>query len=115
MTCIKIIILFISFSFLLYGFSALLSKNMKAEFERWGFQKYRLLISCTQLLCGFCLLLSFIYQFLLIYSTSILFIMMLGAVFVRIRIKDSFLEILPALIYLFLNAIMIYMEISEIY
>ena len=112
MTYSKIIILFISFSFLLYGFSALLSKNMKDEFERWGFQKYRLLISCTQLLCGFCLLLSFIYPFLLIYSTSILFIMMLGAVFVRIRIKDSFLEILPALIYLFFNAIMIYMEIK---
>ena len=110
----QVIILFISFSFLFYALYAIFSKKMKAEFSRWGFQKYRILISCIQFSSGFSLLLSFFYPFLVIYCSSIFFIMMLGAFFVRIRIKDSFLDTLPALLYLFLNAIIIYIELRRI-
>ena len=108
----QLIILFISFSFIFYAFNAIFSKKMKDEFTRWGFQKYRILISCTQLLSAFFLLLSFFYPFLVIFCSSILFIMMLGAIYVRIRIKDSFLQMLPALIYFFLNAIIIYIALQ---
>ena len=73
--------------------------KMKDEFSRWGVQKYRVLISCVQLLSGFSLLLSFFYPFLVIYCSSIFLIMMLRAF--RIRIKDSFLDTLPALLYFF--------------
>jgi len=105
------IIIFISFSFIFYACTALFSSSMQDEFRRWGYQKYRVLISCTQLLCSVFLLSSFFYPFLVIYCSSIFFLMMLGAVYVRIRIKDGFLEMLPALFYLFLNAIIIYTEL----
>ena len=110
----QVIILFISFSFLFYALHALFSQKMKDEFSRWGVQKYRILISCIQLSSGFSLLLSFFYPFLVIYCSSIFFIMMLGAIFVRIRIKDSFLDTLPALLYFFLNAIILYIELQRI-
>ena len=110
----QVIILFISFSFLFYALHALFSQKMKDEFSRWGVQKYRILISCVQLLSGFSLLLSFFYPFLVIYCSSIFFTMMLGAIFVRIRIKDSFLDTLPALLYFFLNAIILYIELQRI-
>ena len=110
----QVIILFISFSFLFYALHALFSQKMKDEFSRWGVQKYRILISCIQLSSGFSLLLSFFYPFLVIYCSSIFFTMMLGAIFVRIRIKDSFLDTLPALLYFFLNAIILYIELQRI-
>ena len=108
----QFIILFISISFIFYALNAIFSKKMKDEFTRWGFQDYRILISCIQLLSGLFLLLSFFYPFLIIYCSSIFFILMLGAIFVRIRIKDSFLDTLPALFYFFLNAIIIYIELQ---
>tara|TARA_Y100000589_G_C27001087_1_gene566775 strand:+ start:447 stop:797 length:351 start_codon:yes stop_codon:yes gene_type:complete len=111
---IQVIILFISFSFIFYALHALFSKKMKDEFSRWGVQKYRILISCIQLSSGFFLLLSFFYPFLVIYCSTIFFIMMIGAIFVRIRTKDSFLDTLPALLYFFLNAIIIYIELQLI-
>ena len=110
----QVIILFISFSFIFYALHALFSKKMKDEFSRWGVQKYRILISCIQLSSGFSLLLSFFYPFLIIYCSSVFFFMMIGAIFVRIRIKDSFLDTLPALLYFFLNAIIIYIELQLI-
>ena len=110
----QVIILFISFSFIFYALHALFAKNMKDEFSRWKLQKYRILISFIQLLSGLSLLLSFFYPFLVIYCSSIFFTMMLGAIFVRIRIKDSFLDTLPALLYFFLNAIILYIELQRI-
>jgi len=104
------IIIFTSLSFIFYALNALFSKKMKDEFRRWGFQKYRILISSTQLLCSIFLLSSFFFPFLVLYCSSIFFLMMLGAIYVRIRTKDSLLEMLPALLYLFLNAIIIYIE-----
>ena len=85
---------------------------MKSEFDRWGFQKFRILISIIQLFTGILLLMSFFYPFLVIYCSSIFFIMMMGAIFVRIRVKDNFLDTLPALIYFILNAIIIYVELQ---
>ena len=108
----QLIILFVSLSFIFYALNAIFSKKMKDEFTRWGFQKYRILISFVQLLSGFFLLLSFFYPFLVIYCSSVFFIMMIGAVLVRIRVKDSFLHTLPALFYFFLNAIIIYTELK---
>ena len=110
----QVIILFISFSFIFYALHALFSKKMKDEFSRWGVQKYRILISFIQLSSGLSLLLSFFYPFLVIYCSSIFFTMMLGAIFVRIRIKDSFVDTLPALLYFFLNAIILYIELQRI-
>ena len=87
---------------------------MKDEFRRWGFDKFRILISLIQLFSGITLLMSFFYPFLVIYCSLTFFIMMTGAIFVRIRIKDSFLDTIPALLYFILNAIIIYIELQKI-
>ena len=75
-------------------------------------------ISCFNILCSiiiwFLFIAKFFYPFLVIYCSSIFFIMMLGAIFVRIRIKDSFLDTLPSLLYFFLNTIIIYIELQRI-
>ena len=105
------IIIFIGLSFIFYSFNALFSNKMKYEYHRWGFSEYRVIISCVQLLCALCLLLGLLYSFFLIYCTIIFFLMMLGAICVRFKTKDSFLEMLPALMYLVLNGMIIYMEL----
>ena len=110
----QVIVLFISVSFIFYALNSIFSKKMKDEFTRWGFHNFRILISFAQLLCSFFLLLSFLYPFLVIYCSSIFFIMMMVAIFVRIRVKDSFLDTLPALFYFFLNAFVIYIELHNI-
>lgn len=110
----KLIIVFISISFIFYSLDSIFSKKMKDEFRRWGFDKFRILISLIQLFSGITLLMSFFYPFLVIYCSLIFFVMMTGAIFVRIRIKDSFLDTLPALLYFILNAIIIYIELQKI-
>ena len=110
----QFIIIFISLSFIAYALNALFSKKMRDEFKRWGFHKYRVLLSYIQLLSALFFFLSLFYPFLVIYCSSVFFIMMLGAIFVRIRIKDSFLDTLPALLYFFLNAIILYIELQRI-
>ena len=96
----KIIIVFTSLSFILYGLNSFVSKKMISEFKRWGLEKRRKQIGVFQLLCGFGMLTGLNYNILLIYSSIILVIMMLVAVFVRIKIKDNISEILPDLAYL---------------
>ena len=108
----QLIIVFISISFIYYSLNSIFSKKMKGEFDRWGFDKFRILISIIQLFTGILLLMSFFYPFLIIYCSSIFFIMMMGAIFVRIRVKDNFLDTLPALIYFILKAIIIYVELK---
>ena len=108
------IIIFISFSFIIYGFSGVLSNKMKEEYLRWGFNDYRIIISSIQLLCALFLLFGLFYPFFVIYCVTIFFFMMLGAIVVRVRIRDGFLEILPALMYCVLNAILIYTELCQI-
>ena len=110
----NLIIGFISFSFIIYGFSGLLSNKMKEEYLRWGFHDYRIIISSIQLLCALFLLFGFFYPFFVIYCSMIFFFMMIGAIVVRLRLRDSFLEILPALMYCVLNAILIYTELCQI-
>ena len=108
----QLIIVFISISFIYYSLNSIFSKKMKDEFGRWGFHKFRIFISVVQLFSGIFLLMSFFYPFFIIYCSSIFFFMMMGAIFVRIRVKDSFLDTLPALIYFILNAIIIYIELQ---
>lgn len=114
MSLYHFIILFIGISFIFYAFNALFSQYMKDEFLRWGFQKYRVFISILQLFFGMLFLTGFIYPFLFIYCSSFFLLMMLGAIFVRFRIKDGLFEMLPAYLYFFLNLIIFFIELKQI-
>ena len=117
-----IISLFSGISFIVYGISSFRSKRMISEFQRWGYGNQRKLIGCFQLISGAGLIYGSIFVIntfdsngslvnsnnVLAGSSLILTIMMLGAVFVRIDIKDKFINILPATFYAVLNFIIFY-------
>ena len=117
-----IISLFSGISFIVYGITSFTSKRMISEFQRWGYGNQRKLIGCFQLIGGAGLIYGSIFVIntfdsngslvnsnnVLAGSSLILTIMMLGAVFVRIDIKDKFINVLPAAFYAILNFIIFY-------
>ena len=117
-----IISLFSGISFIVYGISSFRSKRMISEFKRWGYGNQRKLIGCFQLIGGAGLIFGSLFVIntfdsndslinsnnILAGSSLILTIMMVGAIFVRIDIKDKFVNILPATFYAILNFIIFY-------
>mgnify|MGYP000424236199 FL=1 len=117
-----IISLFSGISFIVYGISSFRSKRMISEFQRWGYGNHRKLIGCFQLIGGAGLIYGSLFVIntfdsnnsivnsnnILAGSSLILTIMMIGAVFVRIDIKDKFINILPATFYAILNFMIFY-------
>ena len=84
-----IIIIFTSISFISYGLNSFISKKMISEYERWGLEKRRKQIGGIQLICGLGILIGLKYNSILIPSSILLILMMLVAVYVRIKIKDN--------------------------
>ena len=78
---------------------------MILEFERWRLEKRRKEIGSFQLACGIGILIGLKLNPVLIVSSATLIIMMLVAVYIRIKIKDNISDILPALAYLILGII----------
>jgi len=116
-----IISLFSGISFIVYGISSFRSKRMISEFQRWGYGNQRKLIGCFQLIGGAGLIYGSLFvtitfdsnlivnsNNIVAGSSLILTIMMIGAIFVRINIKDKFINILPATFYAILNFIIFY-------
>jgi len=104
---VNAIIIFTAISFIIYGFSSFQSRRMANEYKRWGFEKSRSTIGFFQLIGGLGLILGFKYQSILLASSSGIALMMFFAIIVRFKIKDSLIEILPALTYLVLASIII--------
>ena len=107
MDIFSIIIVFTAISFIAYGIISFISKKMILEFKRWGLEKRRKEIGSFQLACGIGILIGIKLNYILIFSSIILIIMMLVAVYVRIKIKDNISEILPALAYLVLGILIL--------
>lgn len=116
-----IIILFSSFSFVVYGISSFTSKRMISEFQRWGYANQRKLIGYFQLIGGAGLMFGSLFGIsndnhehwinssnILSVSSFLLTVLMVGAIFVRINIKDKLVNILPATFYAILNFIILY-------
>ena len=103
----NIIIIFTAVSFISYGINSFISHKMILEFKRWGLEKRRKEIGSFQFVCGVGILLGLKYTFILIASSIILIIMMIVAVYIRIKIKDNISEILPAIAYLVLGIIIL--------
>ena len=98
------LILCSAISFLGYGSACFLSGSLKREFIRYGFGSQRALIGGLQLCAAVGLLAGLSQPWMGRAAAAGLALMMLVAVGVRIKIKDSFLQTTPALFYLVLNA-----------
>lgn len=99
-----ILILFSAVSFLGYGLTCFFVPSMRSEFERYDMSSQRLLVGGLQICASFGLLAGIGFPPLGRAAAAGLALMMLVAVGVRIKIKDTILQTTPALLYLFLNA-----------
>ena len=104
---VNAIIIFTAISFIIYGVSSFQSRRLAKEYKRWGFEKSRSIIGFFQLTGGLGLVLGFKYQSILLASSIGIALMMFFAIIVRFKIKDSLIEILPALTYLVLASIIL--------
>ena len=116
-----ILILFSSVSFIVYGISSFRSKRMISEFQRWGYANQRKLIGYFQLIGGAGLMFGSLLEIsndngenlinssnILSASSFLLTVLMLGAIFVRINIKDKLVNVLPSTFYAILNVVILY-------
>ena len=92
-----VLLIFSAVSFIFYGITSFFSKRMVSEYARWGYSKHRILLGCMQLLGGIGLLIGITNSTLLSVASFLLTFMMITAVFVRIKIKDSLINMFPAL------------------
>jgi len=106
------ILLFSAISFLFYGITSFFSKRMLSEYARWGYKNYRILLGCLQFLGGIGLLVGIVNSTLLTVASFLLTFMMITAVFVRIKIKDSIMQMFPAILYTVLNFIILYNSLA---
>ena len=105
----QILIFFSGISFLAYGFSLFTSLRMKEEFLRFKLENFRPLVGILEILGGAGLILGlFSYSILIISSGGLTLLMLLG-VWVRLRIKDKVILLLPSLLFMILN-LYIFME-----
>ena len=107
----NILIYFSAISFIFYSINSLYSKRLISEFDRWGYGKFRILIASFQLLAGIGFIIGLYFSFLISMVSFLLSVMMLVAIFVRIKVKDSVIEIFPAIFYASLNLIIFYNSI----
>ena len=105
------ILLFSAISFIVYGINTFFSKRMISEYERWGYKNQRIILGCCQLLGGLGLLIGLAFPLMLSIASFLLMCMMLTAVFVRVKIKEKAVKMLPALLYVALNFIIFYNSI----
>jgi hypothetical protein len=117
-----IISLFSGISFIVYGITSFKSKRMISEFQRWGYGNQRKLIGCFQFIGGTGVIFGSLFVVksvdngdalinssnIIAASSFLLTILMIGAIFVRIKIKDKLITILPATLYAILNFIILY-------
>jgi hypothetical protein len=103
MTVLTGLILLSSFSFLYYGVIAINTKNMQAEFERYGLAKFRVLTGYLQVLGGIGLITGLFIPVILSIASAGLSLLMLMGFAVRIKIRDPFVLALPSFLFMLLN------------
>ena len=103
-----LLVVFSALSFIFYGINSFFSKRMVSEYARWGYSNHRILLGSIQLLGGIGLLVGLTNSVLLSVASFLLTFMMITAVLVRIKIKDSLINMFPAVFYTCLNFIILY-------
>ena len=97
------LILISALSFLGYGSACFFSSRMKQEFQRYRLAALCFKVGALQWLAGIGLLAGMNQPWMGQLAAAGLALMMLVAIIVRIQIKDTLLQTLPAVFYLALN------------
>ncbi|HMB40872.1 MAG TPA: DoxX family protein [Balneolaceae bacterium] len=105
----EIIVVLNALFFIFYGFQSLNSQMMVEEFKRFGLShSQRKLTGVLQLLGALGLLAGLIVPFSGILSAGGFTVMMFVAFTVRLKIKDSAIQSLPSVIFMMINAWLVY-------
>lgn len=91
-------------AFLFYGSACVFTGSMDAEFERYGLSHMRVVVGSLELLGALGLLVGYFYMPFVAVASGGLCLLMVLAVATRVRIGDSFVEALPALMLCLVNA-----------
>lgn len=92
-------------SFLGFGSRCLFAKAMELEFNRLGVPHLRYITGLLEVLGALGLICGQWFQWLGVFSAAGLALLMLCGIFVRIRIRDSFLQTLPAVLFLLISVL----------
>ena len=111
---LELLLSFSSLSFLFFGLGCLTSPRLKEEFIRYGLPQYRILTGWLQLLGALGIGTGFLWLPLQLFSTGGLAVLMFLGVGVRIKIRDSIVQTLPALGYCVLNAFLFFQLLEKI-
>ena len=106
-------VLISSISFIAYSIFYFVSPHMKKEFKRFNLEKLGLLTIVLEILGASGLLIGILFKPILLISSGGLAILMLLALVIRIKLKDSLLISLPAIFYMILNAFIFYLGIKN--
>jgi uncharacterized membrane protein HdeD (DUF308 family) len=101
----EVLSFFSGISFIFFGLACFYNSLFVNEFYRYGLSEYRTIIGFFQVLGGIGSIIGVFDKRILIISSLGLSVMMLLGVGVRIKINDTFIQTLPALTYLIVNAI----------
>ena len=81
---------------------------MRNEYDRYGLSKLRSLVGTLQILGAIGLIGGFYTPWIGQFSAAGLALLMLCGVILRIKIKDTFVQTLPAFAYMLLNAYILF-------
>jgi len=81
---------------------------MKKEFKRYRLEQFRTLTGFLELAAGLGILVGLYQPFIYLISVLGLSLLMFLGIIIRLRIKDPWLEIIPAIFYFFLNGYLTY-------
>lgn len=96
-------------SFLAYGALCVFSSHMRSEFERYGLRRFRKLVGVLEILGGLGVLLGQRHSApLLVFSASGLTLLMAAGVWVRSRVGDPLLQMMPAAVLFVINALIVW-------
>jgi hypothetical protein len=109
-----VLTLFSGLAFLGYGILCLTTDHMIVEFTRYGLLPYRMITGVLEALGGLGSLVGFFYfKPIYLLSTGGLAVLMLMGVIVRMRIKDPFMLIIPAMVLMLINGYLFYRQVSN--
>ena len=100
-------------AFLGYGIACLVTPRMKAEFERFGLARFRRLVGVLECLGALGLLAGHFNRPVLVLAAAGLVLTMIMGIATRVRVGDSLVQTLPAIVLLALNAFVLGVAVTR--
>jgi len=95
-----------------YGLLVLFADGMIEEFKRFGLSRFRRLTGALEVLGALGLLVGYLIPFVTLLASGGLTILMLLGTATRIRVRDTLLETLPAVVLMGVNAFIFWVALQ---